>query len=312
MSAGPINLKPGDEDNKKRLDKFLVERMGGDHSRSSIQRIIKAEKVLVNGMPAKSHHKVAPGEEITVGSIEKREITVGPEEIPLDIVYEDSDVIVVNKPSGMVVHPAPGNYTGTLANALVAHCGKLSGSGGDLKPGIVHRLDKETSGLLVAAKNDAAHRKLSGQFKARTVNKIYVALVKGIVQLDNDSIDFPIARDSHDRKKMRVDSASPREASTVYRVLERFGGTTLLEIRLGTGRTHQIRVHLAHIGHPILGDDKYGYKDKTPRLALHSKTIGFIHPRTAKYVEFTRDVPRAMKEMIDDSKEAGSGKNIKR
>ena len=217
----------------------------------------------------------------------------------ITVLYEDGDVVVINKPAGLVVHPAPGNYSGTLVNALLHHSKDLASSGGDMRPGIVHRLDKGTSGLLVVAKNAAAHRELSEQFKARSVTRKYVALVKGALQLDNGIIELPIGRSKRDRKKMGVVFTDSRTAVTRYRVLERFGGFTLVELKLGTGRTHQIRVHMAYMGHPIVGDDKYGAKDTIGRPALHAKTLGFIHPRTRKYMEFDSRVPGDIQEMID-------------
>jgi 23S rRNA pseudouridine1911/1915/1917 synthase len=292
-----------------RLDKFLVRNLPEEFSRTFIQELVTDGNVLANGERVKNHHKIGAGESIEVVVPETKEATVVPEDIPLDIVYEDGDIIVVNKPSGMVVHPAPGNFTGTLANALLFHCKKLSGSGDVLKPGIVHRLDKGTSGLLIVAKTDGAHQGLAKQFKARTLKKIYIAVVKGVVQLDNGIIELPIGRHTLDRKRMAVKFVDSKDASTRYMVLERFKDATLLEIALDTGRTHQIRVHMSYIGHPIIGDEKYGYAYAgIERPALHAKTIGFDHPTKNKYVEFTAEIPDDMRKLINGLKKDRTGK----
>jgi 23S rRNA pseudouridine1911/1915/1917 synthase len=220
--------------------------------------------------------------------------TSKPEGIPLDIVYEDEDLLVVNKPPGMVVHPAPGNYSGTLVNALLHHCKNLSGIGGVLRPGIVHRIDKGTSGLLVVAKNDGAHKGLAKQFKERSIARTYIALVRGALELDRGTIELPIGRSRRDRKKMGVAFLKSKNAVTGYRVLRRFADATEVELKLSTGRTHQIRVHMAYIGHPISGDEKYGTRSALGRPALHAKTIGFIHPKTGIYMQFDSDIPRDM------------------
>lgn len=292
------------EDHKgKRLDKFLTERLSNEFSRTSIQRLVANNNVLVNGSPVKNHHKISPGETVEVSIPEPVQSSVPPENIPLDIVYKDDHLLVVNKPAGLVVHPAPGNYSGTLVNALIWHCKTLSGIGGVLKPGIVHRLDKGTSGLLVVAKTDQAHRDLAKQFKAKTTTRVYTALVKGVVELDNDIIELPIARHIRDRKKMAVDfGQTAKNAVTRYRVVERLKGHTLIELFLGTGRTHQIRVHMAYIGHPIVGDEKYGSKAGMSRPALHAKVLGFVHPVTKKYMEFTSELPDDIKEAVRKTK----------
>ena len=304
MEKGFFEFKVGQEDKGKRLDKFLVENLSDEFSRSFIQKMIDGLNVLVDGGEAKRHHEVRPGELVTVAIPEAREPSIRPEKISLDIVYEDDCLLVVNKPADMVTHPAPGNYTGTLANALMAHCENLSGIGGVMKPGIVHRLDKGTSGLLVVAKTDEAHRSLAKQFKDKTTKRVYIAVVKGIVQLDNGVIELPIGRHRRDRKKMAVDFAGSetKAAVTRYKALKRFKDFTLLELTLGTGRTHQIRVHMAYIDHPLLGDDKYGtHSSVIDRPALHAKTIGFIHPVTKKYIEFTSDLPKDMKRLIEEN-----------
>ncbi|MCM8760587.1 MAG: RluA family pseudouridine synthase [Candidatus Omnitrophica bacterium] len=300
-----FSIEVGEEDAGKRLDKFLAEKMQNRFSRAFLQRLIRDGNVLVDGSSRKNHYTIEAGERIEVVVTSPSESDVMAENIPLDIVYEDADLLVVNKAADMVVHPAPGNYSGTLVNALLAHCRNLSGIGGVVKPGIVHRLDKGTSGLLVVAKSDMSHRNLSKQFKAKAAKRVYVALVKGVVRFDNGIIEAPLARDRRDRKKMAVDfeGEKSRRAITRYHVLERFKDSTLLEIVLGTGRTHQVRVHMAHIGYPVLGDATYGGgSDGLKRPMLHAKTLGFVHPATAKYMEFTSSLPRDMEELIEKKK----------
>ena len=298
MEKETFEFKITIEDKGKRLDKFLVERLPKKFSRSFIQKLVSGNSVLLNGASVKSHHYLRPGEAVEVIIPEAVPCVIKKEKIPLDVVYEDDDVIVINKQQEMVVHPATGNYSGTLVNALLGHCKDLSGIGGVLKPGIVHRIDKGTSGLLVAAKTDRAHRSLAKQFKAHTTSRKYMALVRGVVGLDNGVVELPIGRSRRDRKKMAVDHESPKIAVTTYKVVKRFKDSTLLELTLGTGRTHQIRVHMSYIGHPVLGDEKYGSRGQLPRLMLHARTLGFIHPATQKYVEFTSEVPRDMKALI--------------
>jgi 23S rRNA pseudouridine1911/1915/1917 synthase len=266
--------------------------------------LLKKGKVLLNGQVPKRHQKVNAGDIIEIAIPAPEEFAVLAEDIPLIIAYEDEHLLVVNKPQGMVTHPAPGNYTGTLVNALLAHCNDLSGIGGVLKPGIVHRLDKGTSGLLLVAKTDDAHRKLAKQFKDKTTKRVYLALVDGNVELDNGTIELSIGRSARDRKKMAVkfDDESSREAITHYKVIKRFGDFTLLECRLATGRTHQIRVHLSYIGHPILGDEKYGTKGNFKMPMLHAATIGFTHPATKKFMEFSSKPPKEMSDVIKRGK----------
>lgn len=289
-----------------RLDQFLANKLSG-MSRSLIQKVIKSGKVAVNGKPCKKAGKqLSHEDEVSVEMPPVKRTESLAEDIPLDVVYEDDQLIVINKPSGMVVHPAHGNRTGTLVNALLSHCKDLSGIGGEERPGIVHRLDKETSGLMVIAKTDVAHRSLSAQFKDRKVAKKYLALVHGSIKNDAGTIDAPIGRSQSDRKKMAVIAADPsvikahnfrkprrskaRNAVTHYKVVKRQAGKTLLEIRLETGRTHQIRVHMAYMGHPIVGDKVYGQKkDKSPFMSLHSYALGFSHPVTGEYMEFVKD-----------------------
>lgn len=277
-----------------RLDRFISGRLP-EYTRSRIQKLTEDGFVLADGKPAKASHKVRAGETVSLTVPELREPDILPEPIPLDIVYEDVDMLVVNKPQGMVVHPAAGNYTGTLVNALLAYCGdSLSGINGERRPGILHRIDKDTSGLLLVAKNDMAHQGLAAQIKAHSLTRAYLALVHGGFRTDSGTVDLPIGRHPADRKKMAVTYRNAREAVTHYRVLERFGRYTLLECVLETGRTHQIRVHMAKLGHPIAGDPVYGVKKEpfsTNGQLLHAYKVGFIHPRTGAYLEFTSPLP---------------------
>jgi len=300
-----FKVSVGADNQDKRLDKFLADHFEKDFSRVFLQKLLKKGKVLLNGEIPKRHQKVSAGDTVEITIPEPEESVIRPEKISLKIVYEDKHLLVVNKPQGMVTHPAPGNYTGTLVNALLAHCKDLSGIGGVLKPGIVHRLDKGTSGLLLVAKTDDAHRKLAEQFKNKTTRRVYLALVDGNVELDNGTIEFPIGRSIRDRKKMAVkfDDESSKSAITHYKVIKRFGSFTLLECRLGTGRTHQIRVHLSYIGHPILGDEKYGTKGNFEMPMLHAATIGFIHPATKKFMEFSsQNLPKEMADVLKRGK----------
>lgn len=283
-----------------RLDVYLSENIK-DKSRSYIQNLIKSEKVLVDGNIKKGSYKLKLNDEVEVEIPENEKLNVEPENIPIDIIYEDSDVIVVNKAQGMVVHPAPGNYNGTLVNALLYHCTDLSGINGILRPGIVHRIDKDTSGILVVAKNDMAHKKLAEQLKEHSMNRIYNALTEGVIKEDTGTIDKPLGRHPNQRIKMAV-VKNGRRAVTHYRVLQRYKSNTLIECKLETGRTHQIRVHMSYIGHPIVGDPVYGYSKQKFKLEgqmLHAKKLGFIHPSTGQYMEFDSELPEYFKKIIE-------------
>lgn len=300
MEEKQLKIRVAADDKGKRLDKFLAEEFSKEFSRSYLQKLLKDGKVLLNGSVPKRHHIVETGEYVEITVPRPEESVIKAEKIPLDIVYEDEYLLVVNKSQGMVTHPAPGNYTGTLVNALLGHCHDLSGIGGVLKPGIVHRLDKGTSGLLVVAKTDEVHRKLARQFKNKTTKRVYMALVKGRVELDHGTIELPIGRSVRDRKKMAVkfEDEKSKSAITHYKVIKRFKDFTLLECVLGTGRTHQIRVHLSYIGHPILGDEKYGSKGRFSMPMLHAALIGFTHPATKKFMEFSVKPPKEMQDII--------------
>ena len=283
-----------------RLDAFLAERVEGV-SRAAAAKLIEGGHVLVDGKTAAKSCKLSGAETDEVTLPEPEPIDAVPQDIPLDVVYEDADVIVVNKPSGLVVHPAPGHPDGTLVNALLWHCGdSLSGVGGALRPGIVHRIDRDTSGLIIAAKNDAAHRALSAQLKDHTLARTYECIVVGAPREDAGTVDAPIARDPRDRKRMAV-VAGGREAVTHWEVLARYPGCAHLRCRLETGRTHQIRVHMAYIGHPILGDTVYGAKKPVSGLTgqcLHASGLRFLHPRTNEPVELTCPLPDEFTAML--------------
>lgn len=284
------------DDGGIRLDKLLAAHLDGI-SRSAIQNLIADGRVTAGGRPLAKSAKLSAGQIVTVSLPEPVELDVLPEDIPLDIVYEDVDMLVVNKPKGMVVHPAPGNYTGTLVNALLCHCGEsLSGINGVLRPGIVHRIDKDTSGLLLVAKNDMAHRSLAEQIQSHSLTREYRAIVYGNLKDDTGTVNAPIGRHPSERKKMAVQLNGPgaREAVTHYFVEERLQGFTYLRLRLETGRTHQIRVHMAYTGHPVAGDPVYGPKKIITQLngqCLHAGLIGFIHPRSGEYMEFSESLP---------------------
>lgn len=285
---------------KVRVDKFVKEQLGEDTSRTQIQIWIEEGAVLVNGTAVKTNYKLAAGDRITLTIPEAESVEIVPEDIPLDIYYEDSDVIVVNKPRGMVVHPASGHSSGTLVNALMAHCKDLSGINGELRPGIVHRIDKDTSGLIMAAKNDKSHASLAAQLKEHSVTRRYLALVHGNLSHDQGTVDAPIGRDPHDRKMYTVIDRNSKHAVTHFHVMERFGDYTLLELKLETGRTHQIRVHMKFIGHPLVGDPMYG-RSKGPKFngqALHAAVLGFVHPSTSEYKEFTAPLPADMMDLL--------------
>ena len=280
-------------DRQLRIDKLLAERLA-DVSRTHIQRLIEAGAVTVDGAFVKANYKLRPGQEIAVTVPEALPLDVRAEDLPLDIVYEDAHLLVVNKPQGMVVHPAAGTYEGTLVNALLFHCGdSLSSINGVIRPGIVHRIDKDTSGLLLVAKDDETHAGLSRQIQAHTLTRAYIALAHGNFRQDAGTVDAPIGRHPADRKRMCV-TEKGRQAVTHYTVLQRFGAYTFVECRLETGRTHQIRVHLASIGHPILGDPVYGVKKEKYNLSgqlLHARLVGFVHPVSGRYMEFETEVP---------------------
>ncbi len=278
----------------QRVDKFISEQVT-ELTRSHVQNLISDGLVTVDGNPAKANTKLKEGQTVTVNVPPPKELKVEAEDISLDIVYEDDCMLVVNKPQGMVVHPAAGNYNGTLVNALLNHCkDSLSEINGVIRPGIVHRIDKDTSGLLLVAKNDQAHLSLSEQIKAHTLTREYIALVHGNIRQDGGTVDAPIGRHNSDRKKMCVTDKNSKNAVTHYTVLERHNGYCFVKCRLETGRTHQIRVHMASIGHPVIGDPVYGpKKSKFPEKAqlLHAVTVGFIHPVTKEYMEFKTEVP---------------------
>ncbi|MNM41518.1 Ribosomal large subunit pseudouridine synthase D [compost metagenome] len=288
------------EEVNKRIDKYLSEVIE-NKSRSFIQGLIDNDNIKVNDKLIKSNYKLKLNDIIEVNLPEPLELEVKAEDIKLDIVYEDHDVIVVNKPQGMVVHPAPGNYTGTLVNALLYHCKDLSGINGVIRPGIVHRIDKDTSGILVVAKNDNSHNFLAAQLKDHSMKREYYALVEGRVKNDIGTINEKLGRDPKDRIKMAIVKEG-REAITHYEVLENYDYTTLVKCNLETGRTHQIRVHMTHIGHPLVGDPVYGYKKSKFKLMgqmLHAKTLGFVHPTTKEFLEFSTELPSYFKNIIE-------------
>lgn len=295
------------EDAGARLDAFLAGKM--EKTRSSVQKLIEEENVRLNGAPAAKNARLREGDRVEATEPPPEVLDVKPQNIPLDIVYEDQDLLVVNKPKGMVVHPAAGNPDGTLVNALLFHCGdSLSGINGVIRPGIVHRIDKDTSGLLIVAKNDRAHQSLAEQIAVHSFTRIYNAVVYGIVKEEEGTVSAPIGRHPTDRKRMAVLSSGGREAVTHYRVLERFPGFTLVECRLETGRTHQIRVHMAHIGHPVVGDPVYGPKKCITELqgqCLHARVIGFIHPATGEYLEFDSGLPPYFERFLEKLRRSG-------
>ena len=285
----------------KRIDAYISENT--EYSRTTIQRLIDEDKIKVNDKKEKASYKVHKGDKIEIEEEPAKDIELKAQKIPLEILYEDNDIIVVNKPKGMVVHPANGNPDGTLVNAIMSICkDSLSGIGGEIRPGIVHRLDKNTSGAIIVAKNDRAHINLSEQLKNHEIKKTYIALVRGIVKENNATINMPIARSKKDRKKMDVDR-SGKEAITHFKVLKRYHDCTLLEINIETGRTHQIRVHLAHIGYPIIGDDVYSNgKNKWNIVGqcLHAKCLDFKHPITGKKMHIEAELPNYFKEILEE------------
>ena len=296
-----LHLKAETEDAGTRLDAFVASRANG-LTRSQAARYIEEGRVSVDGKPAAKSCRIGGGETVTVDVPEVRETALEPQDIPLDVVYEDDDVIVVNKPKGLVVHPAPGHPDGTLVNALLYHCGSsLSGINGELRPGIVHRIDRDTSGLIIAAKNDFAHVRLAAQLQDHTLARTYRCIVMGNLREDAGTVNAPIGRCPTDRKKMAV-VAGGRNAVTHWVVLERYPGAAYVECRLETGRTHQIRVHMAYIGHPILGDTVYGNRKSVPGLqgqCLHAVGLKFIHPRTGEPVQLTCSLPEEFEKQLE-------------
>lgn len=299
IEAGLETVTAEAEDAGTRADVFLAAKLGV--SRSNMQKLLEDGRVKRGEKIIKANYKVRAGEMFVVDIPEPEPIEAVPENIPLDIIYEDDDVVVLNKARGMVVHPAPGNYTGTLVNALLYHCSNLSGINSAIRPGIVHRLDKDTSGIMIVAKNDAAHISLSQQIQSKTAVRTYLAVVRGNIKTDSGTIETQIARDKTDRKKMAVVKEGGRDAITDYEVLERFGKYTLVRCKLRTGRTHQIRVHMEYLGYPLVGDPKYSPM-KTPfgikGQALHSHTLEFTHPRTGERMEFEAPLPEDMHKII--------------
>ena len=287
-----------------RIDRFLTTYFS-DFSRSQIQTMIKNQQIVVNGKQVKSSYLLETNDLIIVEIKENINLDVEAQDIALNIVYEDSDVIIVNKQSGMIVHPSYGIVTDTLVNGLLYHCKDLSGINGVNRPGIVHRIDKDTSGLLMVAKNDNAHIELSKQLQDKTVTRSYIALVHGVIPHDFGKIDAPIGRDSTNRQNMIVTSKNAKEAVTNFQVLERYSNYTLVECRLETGRTHQIRVHMKYIGYPVVADPKYGHKKDRDAFGqyLHAKKLGFIHPTTGEYLEFEAELPAEFKQKIKEIKE---------
>ncbi len=288
------------DDAGTRIDKFLAD-SDAELTRSAVQKFIEDGNVLCCGNKVSKNYKLKENDEITVLVPEAVELDVEPENIPLEIVYEDDDLLVVNKPKGMVVHPAAGNYTGTLVNALLFHCkGRLSSINGVIRPGIVHRIDKNTSGLLIVAKNDNSHNMLAEQIKAHSFTREYMAVVTGRFKDKTGTIDAPIGRSKYDRKKMCVTELNSKNAVTHYEVVEEFGNYSLMRFRLETGRTHQIRVHCAYVGHPVYGDDVYGKAVKgIEGQCLHAIKIGFIHPTTNEYLEFDSELPEYFKSVLE-------------
>ncbi len=288
-----LELQITAEENGTRLDSYLAEQLEGI-SRSYIQKLIADGLVQVNQKQVKANYKIKTNDQLLVEIPEAAPVDIQPEPMDLDIVYEDSDLLIINKPVGLVVHPAHGHYSGTLVNGLLAHCTDLSGINGKMRPGIVHRIDKDTSGLLMIAKNDLAHQHLAEQLKEHSIKRAYYALVQGVISEPAGLIDAPIGRHEVDRKKMAMTFKNSKEARTHYYVKERFARTTFIECRLETGRTHQIRVHMAYLGHPLVGDPLYGTRKNNldfPGQALHAYALGFVHPRTGEELYFEAPLP---------------------
>lgn len=290
------------EQEGERLDKFLST-IYPDFSRAFFQKLIKNQKVWVNDQNQKASFPVHTDDLVKIEIPDAVETTIVPEDIPLDILYEDQDLLIVNKPKGMVVHPSAGHYTGTLVNAIMYHCkDSLSGINGEIRPGIVHRIDMDTTGSLIVCKNDEAHVDIAQQIKEHSVNRIYVGIVCGNVKEDEGTIEGPIGRHPVERKKMAINEKNGKPAVTHYKVLERFGNYTYMQFKLETGRTHQIRVHMASIGHPLLGDSLYSSNRSAFKnlqgQTLHAQTIGFIHPRTGEYMQFSAPLPEYFKKLL--------------
>ena len=289
------------ENQQMRLDKYLAEQFP-EQTRSYLQKLIKEGQVMVNGKTVKSGYQLSKGDEVSVTIPEPKELDVEPQKMDLDIVYEDEDVILINKPKGMVVHPAPGHTTDTLVNGLLYHCkDNLSGINGVARPGIVHRIDRDTTGILIVCKNDMSHNSIAAQLKEHSINRRYRALVHGNLKEDTGTVEGPIGRHPVDRKKMAINERNGKPAVTHYTVLERFGNYTLIECKLETGRTHQIRVHMTSIGHPLVGDEVYGPAKcpfKLQGQCLHAMVLGFVHPRTGEYMEFSADLPEYFEDLL--------------
>jgi len=315
MNTAPPTLVVPPDAAGQRLDVYLAECLA-DLSRSRLQQLIEQGQIRVAGREVKPRYKLRTGDVVTVEIPPPQPVAVEPEAIPLDILYEDDDLLVINKPSGLVTHPAPGSPSGTVVNAVLAHCPHLSGIGGERRPGIVHRLDKDTSGLLVIAKNDAAHRHLARQIQARTAQRRYLALLVGDLRPDERVVDAPIGRHPVDRLRLTVTNRHSRPARTTFRVRERFGDFTLVEAQLHTGRTHQIRIHASYLGHPVVGDPVYGQRtarkyapvhdptlqaliEALPGQALHAAELSFVHPRTGEPLHFTAPLPEEMEVILE-------------
>lgn len=293
-------IKVNELEKALRVDKYL-NMVQDELSRSFIQQLIDDEKILINDAPCKSNSKVKNGDIITIADFELAPIEAKPEDIPLDIIYEDQDIIVINKPKGMVVHPSAGNYEHTLVNALLFHCHDLSGINGKIRPGIVHRIDKDTTGCIVACKNDKAHEAIALQLADKTCHREYIALVEGVIEHNSGTIEAPIGRDPKDRKKMTVTEINSKDAITHFDVIERFKKYTLIKCRLETGRTHQIRVHMQFIGHPIVGDEVYGRRKTikdTQGQVLHAYKLELVHPTTKKKMTFEAELPAYFQELL--------------
>lgn len=302
MASSVYEFIAEEKDDGLRIDKFLAAATDDELSRSRIQKLISDSLVSSNSAPVKANYRLRAGDVVSIEIPEASPIEAVPENIPLDIIYEDDDLLIVNKPKGMVVHPAPGHESGTLVNAVLFHCkGSLSGINGALRPGIVHRIDRDTTGSLIICKNDPAHRAIAAQLAAHSMNRVYVGITQGRLKDDSGVIHTTIGRDKNDRKKMACNVPGGRDAITHFSVIKRFPDTTYAEFKLETGRTHQIRVHMKSIGHPLLGDEVYGKPNTKYKLngqCLHARTIGFIHPTTGEYMEFEAPIPEYMEKLL--------------